>query len=174
MEVLGIDIGGTGIKGAPVDTVKGVLIDERFRVLTPHPATPEAVADAVAEVAKNFKWKGRIGCGFPSVVKKGVIMTAANVDESWIGTDAKALFEKASGCKTTLTNDADAAGIAELEFGAGRGHTDLVLMVTLGTGIGTALFVNRQLEPNTELGHLVVDSKTAEARASDHTPINKN
>ena len=173
MEVLGIDIGGTGIKGAPVDTVKGVLLDERFRVLTPHPATPEAVADAVAEVAKNFKWKGRISCGFPAVVKKGVILTAANVDKSWVGTDAKALFEKATGCKTTITNDADAAGIAELEFGAGRGHHDLVLMVTLGTGIGTALFVNRQLVPNTELGHLIVDGRDAERRASDHARIDK-
>jgi len=173
MDILGIDIGGTGIKGAPVHTEQGHLLAERYRVLTPSPATPHDVADCIAEIAKQFKWEGRIGCGYPGVIKKGVTMTAANLDPSWIGTNAKALFEKRSRCKTTLTNDADAAGIAEMEFGAGRGVNGLVLMVTLGTGIGTALFMNRQLVPNTELGHIEIRGKDAERRASDHVRLQK-
>lgn len=174
MEVLGIDIGGTGIKGAPVDTDKGTVLDEHFRILTPHPATPEAVSECVAEIAKHFKWKKRIGCGFPGVIKGGVTMTAANVDEAWIGTDAKSLFEQYTKCKTTLINDADAAGLAEMQFGAGQDHMGLVMMITLGTGIGTAMFVKGVLVPNTELGHLVIDGKDAERRASDHVRIAKD
>jgi len=174
MEILGIDIGGTGIKGAPVDTDHGKLLAERFRVLTPHPATPEAVADCVTEVVRHFNWTNKIGCGFPAVVKSGVMMTAANVDKSWIGTDGKALFERKTQCKTTITNDADAAGLAELHFGAGKGHNGLVLMVTLGTGIGTALFVNGHLVPNTELGHVEIRGKDAELRASERVRIDKD
>ncbi len=173
MHILGIDIGGTGIKGAPVDTDQGTLIDERFRILTPEPATPEAVADCVAEVVQHFKWEGRIGCCFPGVARNGVIYTAANVDESWIGTDAKTLFEHKTHCKTTVTNDADAAGVAEMQFGAGRGNMGVVLMITLGTGIGSALFYNGQLVPNTELGHIEIRGKDAERRASDKVRLDK-
>lgn len=171
MKVLGIDIGGTGIKGAPVDTAQGKLLDERFRVLTPQPATPQAVADSVAEVAHHFQWDGPIGCGMPSVVKKGVVFTAANIDHEWIGTDAKALFESKTRCKTTVINDADAAGMAEMQFGAGKGNMGVVLMITLGTGIGAALFLKGQLIPNTELGHLIVRGKDAEMRSSDRARI---
>ena len=174
MEILGIDIGGTGIKGAPVDTEQGTLLDERFRLVTPHPATPDAVSDCVAEIANHFKWKRRIGCGFPGVIKKGVVYTAANVDKSWIGTDIKALLEQKSGCKTTIINDADAAGLAEMRFGAGQGNTGVVFVVTLGTGIGSALFVNGQLVPNTELGHLEIRGKDAERRASERVRIEKD
>ncbi len=173
MEILGLDVGGTGIKGAPVDTDQGKLLAERMRVVTPHPATPEAIADCVAEIAHHFKWKGRIGCGFPAVIKKGTVLTAANIDHSWIGTNIKALFEQKSGCKTTIINDADAAGLAEMQFGAGRGNTGVVFMITLGTGIGSALFTNGQLVPNTELGHLDIRGKDAERRASERARIDK-
>src|SRR5688500_819536 len=115
MNILGIDIGGTGIKGAPVDTDAGKLLAERFRVLTPQPATPKAVADCVAEVAQHFNWEDRAGCGFPAVIKQGVAMTAANIDATWIGTDAKTIFEHKARCKITLINDADAAGLAEMQ-----------------------------------------------------------
>jgi polyphosphate glucokinase len=173
MEILGIDIGGTGIKGAPVDTDQGKVLDERFRVLTPQPSTPEAVAECMADVAQHFHWEGRIGCGVPAVVKKGVAFTAANIDPSWVGADIKTLFEKESRCKVTVINDADAAGLAEMRFGAGAGNTGVVLMVTLGTGIGTALFTNGQLLPNTELGHLEVRGKDAELRASERVRLQK-
>ncbi len=174
MHVLGIDIGGTGIKGAPVDTDSGTLLDERFRVLTPQPATPEAIADCVAEVVSHFNWADRIACGFPAVVKKGVVYTAANIDHSWIGTDAKSLFEEKSRCKAVIINDADAAGLAEMQFGAGRGRDGLVLMTTFGTGIGTALFYDGQLIPNTELGHIEIRGKDAERRATDRVRIEKD
>ena len=174
MEVLGIDIGGTGIKGAPVDTEQGKVLADHFRLLTPHPATPEAVSDCVAQVAKHFDWKGRIGAGFPGVIKSGVTMTAANLGEEWIGADTKSMFEQYTNCKTTLINDADAAGLAEMQFGAGKDNMGVVMMVTLGTGIGTALFVKGILVPNTELGHLVVDGKDAERRASDSVRIEKD
>ncbi len=174
MDILGIDIGGTGIKGAPVNTDQGVLLGERFRVLTPQPAVPEAIAECVADVAQHFHWEDRIGCGFPAVVKKGVVFTAATIDPSWIGTDAKSLFEQKSRCKVTMVNDADAAGLAEMEFGAGRGNTGVVFMITLGTGIGVALFSNGHLVPNTELGHIIIRGKDAERRASDRARIEKD
>lgn len=164
---LGIDIGGSGIKGAPVDTETGVLLEERYRVVTPQPATPEAVADCVEKIVQHFDWTGRIGCGFPSAIKQGVVMTAANVDSSWIGTDGKALFEQRTGCKVNLINDADAAGLAEMHFGAGKNHRGVVIMITLGTGIGTALFTNGELLPNAELGHIEIRGKDAESRASE-------
>ncbi|NWF68847.1 MAG: ROK family protein [Chloroflexi bacterium] len=167
MQILGIDIGGTGIKGAPVDIDSGQMLTERHRIPTPQPSVPEAVADVVAEIVNFFHWRGPIGCTFPSVVKSGVIHTAANVDKRWIGTDAHALFQQRTGCPVMVLNDADAAGIAEMEFGAGRGHMGLVIMVTLGTGIGSAMFVRRTLVPNTEIGHLVIRGKDAEERASD-------
>jgi polyphosphate glucokinase len=127
---LGIDIGGTGIKGAPVDTDTGALIADRFRLLTPHPATPDAVAQVVAEIATHFDWTGPIGATFPAVVKDGVVQTAANVDKSWIGADAGALLSKAAGAPVTVLNDADAAGMAEMEFGAAKGREDTVVART--------------------------------------------
>src|ERR687887_485326 len=154
MEILGIDIGGTGIKGAPVDIDRGVLMAERYRLLTPQPATPDGVADTVAKVVIHFKWTGPIGCTFPAVIKDGVAYSAANVDKSWIGTNGQRLIEQRTGCPVVLLNDGDAAGIAEMEFGAGRGQRGVVMMLTLGTGIGSALFVDGHLVPNTELGHL--------------------
>jgi polyphosphate glucokinase len=165
--VLGIDIGGTGIKGAPVDTRSGQLLADRHRILTPQPATPDAVADVVAELARFFDWDGPAGATFPAVVKHGVAHTAANVDQSWIGTDAGALFATAIGGAVTVVNDADAAGIAEMRFGAGRSKDGVVLVVTLGTGIGSALFVEGVLVPNTELGHLQMDGQDAEDLAAE-------
>ena len=165
--LLGIDIGGTGMKAAPVDTDTGELIAPRHRILTPHPATPDAMAEVVAQLTQHFDWTGQVGAAFPSVVKGGVALTAANIDHSWVGTDVAALFARASGCDVTVVNDADAAGIAEMAFGAGKGRTGVVIMVTLGTGIGTAVFFDGVLIPNTELGHLKMGKKEAEQRAAD-------
>jgi polyphosphate glucokinase len=167
MEILGIDIGGSGIKGAPVDVANGELTAERYRIPTPQPSTPEAVAEGVAEVARHFRWQGPIGCTFPAIVRHGVVYSAANVDQSWIGTDGQALFAERTGCPVMLLNDADAAGIAEMRFGVGQGKAGLVLMLTFGTGIGSALFYNGVLIPNSELGHMKMRGKDAEDRASD-------
>jgi len=164
---LGIDIGGTGIKGAPVDTTTGELIADRFRIPTPHPATPDAVAGVVAEVAKHFDWTGPIGATFPAVVKEGVVQTAANVDTAWVGADAARLFTSATGAPVTVLNDADAAGMAEMEFGVCKGRMDTVIVITLGTGIGSAVFSRGHLVPNTELGHLQIRGKDAERRAAE-------
>jgi polyphosphate glucokinase len=163
----GVDIGGTGIKGAPVDLHKGELADNRYRVPTPQPATPEAVADVVRQVLVHFGWDRPFGCTFPAVVQHGVVRTAANVDESWIGTDGHELLSKATGQTALLVNDADAAGVAEARFGAAKDRDGVVLVSTLGTGIGSALLVNGTLVPNTELGHLEVDGHDAETRAAD-------
>jgi len=165
--LFGVDIGGTGIKGAPVDTKTGELAEARHRVLTPDPSTPEAVAAVVNEVVEHFGWDGAIGVAFPSVVRRGVVETAANIDDAWIGVDLPELLRAQTGAPVAVVNDADAAGIAEMEFGAGRGHEGTILMVTLGTGIGTALFTNGTLVPNTELGHLQIGGKDAEHRASE-------
>ena len=165
--VLGVDIGGTGIKGAPVDLATGKLAAERLRIETPHPATPAAVVGVVAEIVRHFGGAGRFGCTLPSVIRDGVALTAANIDSSWIGTDGRALLAKTTGCPVTLLNDADAAGIAEMRFGAGQGRRGLVVIVTLGTGIGSALFHDGKLIPNSELGHLEIRGKDAEARATD-------
>jgi polyphosphate glucokinase len=166
MEVLGIDIGGTGIKGAPVNVETGELTAERYRLRTPTPATPEAVSNTVAEVARHFNWQGTIGCGFPAAIRSGQVMTAANIAKTWIGCHAQGMFQDATGCAVTVVNDADAAGYAEMHFGAGQGVAGLVLIVTLGTGIGTALFINGNLVPNTELGHIELGGKEAEKRAA--------
>jgi polyphosphate glucokinase len=166
-KMLGIDIGGTGIKGAPVDTDTGQLVADRHRIVTPHPATPESVAKVVGEVAAFFNWKEAAGATFPAVIKNGVAYTAANVDKSWIGTDAGKLFTEAIGAPVTVLNDADAAGIAEMEFGAGKGVRGVVIMVTLGTGIGCAVFLDGKLMPNTELGHLKMGKKDAERIAAE-------
>ncbi len=167
MQVLGIDIGGTGIKAAPVDTTKGTLLTGRVKVDTPRPALPDAVAAVVAQHVKNFDWTGPVGVAFPGVVVNGVTTTAANLDPAWIGLDTRALFSKASGVPVSLVNDADAAGLAEMKFGAGAGHQGTVLMLTFGTGIGSALFRDGVLVPNTELGHIEVRGRDAETRASE-------
>jgi len=167
MHVLGIDIGGSGIKGAIVDAESGEMITERYRLDTPEGAKPVDVALAVGQVARHFEWKGPIGCTFPAVIRNGVAYSAANVDKSWIGTDAKTLFEEATGCPVTVINDADAAGIAEMVFGAGRDRQGVIIMLTLGTGIGSALFVDGHLLPNTELGHIEINGGDAERQAAD-------
>ncbi len=166
MKVLGIDIGGSGIKGAVVDTKRGRLLTDRLRLLTPQPATPDAVAHTVAEVTKHFEWDGPIGCTFPGVVKGGRVHTAANLDPSWIDLNAAELFASSSSCAITVVNDADAAGEAEASFGAGKGEPGLVITVTLGTGIGTALVVGGRLVPNSELGHLPLHGGDAEKWAA--------
>jgi len=167
MELLGIDIGGSGIKGAIVDTEKGEFVQDRMRIPTPQPAKPEPVADVVNQIAEHFSWKGPIGCTFPAVVKHGVTLSAANVDDDWIGTDAKSLLQDTIGSPVVVLNDADAAGIAEVKFGAGKGRDGLIVILTLGTGIGSAFFMNGVLIPNTEFGHLKIRGKDAEDRASD-------
>ncbi len=174
MHILGIDIGGSGIKGAPVDIETGAMLTERFRLPTPQPSRPEDVADVVTQVIEHFNWHGPVGITFPAIVKEGVVYSAANVDSGWIGADARALFERKSGCPITVVNDADAAGIAEMTFGAGKGHRGVVIMLTFGTGIGSALFVNGYLVPNTELGHLELRGKDAERRASDRARQEKD
>ena len=172
--VLGIDIGGSGIKGALVDVQKGELTTERHRIPTPQPATPKAVAKVVAEIVEHFDYEGGVGCTFPAVVRRGVVYSAANVDKSWIGTDADTLFEEVTGQSVHMLNDADAAGIAEITFGAGKDVSGVVFMITLGTGIGTALFTDGVLVPNTELGHLEMDGKEAEDRASSSAKEDKD
>ncbi|ROR42339.1 polyphosphate--glucose phosphotransferase [Kitasatospora cineracea] len=164
--VFGVDIGGSGIKGAPVDLDKGALTQERHKVLTPHPSGPDAVVDAVCEVVRHFDHHGPVGLTFPGVVVDGHTRTAANVDKGWIGLDAAARFSDALGLPATVVNDADAAGIAEVTYGAGRGRAGVVLLLTFGTGIGSALFSDGVLVPNTELGHLELRGKDAERRAS--------
>jgi polyphosphate glucokinase len=163
----GVDIGGSGIKGAPVDLDKGAMAAERLRVATPQPSTPTAVAAVVGDICRHFNWTGPLGCTFPAVVQNGVARTAANVDKAWIGTDLAVLLSTATGSQVTAMNDADAAGVAEMAFGAGRNQHGVVVLVTLGTGIGSALFVDGRLVPNTELGHLEVSGQEAETRASD-------
>jgi polyphosphate glucokinase len=162
----GVDVGGSGIKGCTVDLRNGSLDDERVRMLTPQPATPKAVAEVVGTITGEFGWHGPMGVALPCVLKNGIALTAANVDPSWKGTDAAALFSAYCRVPVIVLNDADAAGLAEMRFGAGRDHDGVVLLVTFGTGIGSALFVNGELVPNTELGHLQVDGAEAEDRAS--------
>ncbi|GGL77369.1 polyphosphate glucokinase [Streptomyces fumigatiscleroticus] len=168
MQIFGVDIGGSGIKGAPVDLDRGDLADERCKVLTPHPATPDAVADGVKQVVEHFGWAGPVGLTFPGVVTGGAtIRTAANVDKSWIDTDARALFsDRLGGLPVTVVNDADAAGVAEVHFGAGRDRRGTVILLTFGTGIGSAVFTDGVLVTNTELGHLELNGRDAEKHAS--------
>jgi polyphosphate glucokinase len=168
MHALGIDIGGTGIKAAPVDVTTGQLLAPRQKIDTPHPAVPDAVAGVVKELTTSFSWSGPVGITFPGVVTDGVTRTAANLDKSWIGVDAGALFGKATGNQVRVLNDADAAGVAEMTFGAGVGEHGTVLMLTFGTGIGSALFTQGVLVPNTEFGHIEIRGRDAESRASEH------
>jgi len=170
MGILGIDVGGSGIKGAVVDVETGRLVTERYRLPTPEGAEPLAVAQAIAQICTVFDYRGKIGVGFPAVVQRGVALTAANISTKWINCDADALITETTKCDTYVVNDADAAGVAEMAFGAGRDfHEGVVLLLTIGTGIGSALFTNGVLVPNTELGHMLVDGKDAERRASDAT-----
>ncbi|HEY1623343.1 MAG TPA: ROK family protein [Streptosporangiaceae bacterium] len=168
MHALGIDIGGTGMKAAPVDVATGKLLADRKKIATPHPAVPDAMAEVVGQLVTAFDWSGPIGITFPGVVTNGVTRTAANLDPAWIGVDARAVFAKAAGNPVQVLNDADAAGVAEMKFGAGVGEHGTVLMLTLGTGIGSALFIDGTLVPNTEFGHIEIDGKDAEKRASEH------
>ena len=166
MDRLGIDIGGSGIKGAPVDIDRGVLVVQRVRIPTPSPATPEAVIDTLAELAARFGTVGPVGVTVPAAVQHGRVRTAANIDPSWIDVDAAVRISDRLGRPTVVINDADAAGIAEMRFGAGRGQAGTVMVVTFGTGIGTAIFVDGKLVPNLELGHIEIRGREAEARAA--------
>ncbi|MDX1418708.1 MAG: ROK family protein [Rubricoccaceae bacterium] len=165
-KALGVDIGGSGVKGAPVHLKRGELLTDRRRIPTPQPATPEAVAEAVAEIARAFEWSGPIGCTVPARVRHGVVETASNIDPGWIGVRASRLIKKATGCPVAVLNDADAAGMAEMRYGAGRDRAGVTLVLTIGTGIGSALFLDGRLLPNTELGHLHFEDSIAEHHAS--------
>jgi polyphosphate glucokinase len=170
MSILGIDVGGSGIKGALVDVDTGELVSPRYRVPTPDGGKPADIAKVVQKVVEHFEYTGPIGCSYPGVVLNGVVWTAANVHESWVGVNANKLLSEATGCPSYVTNDADAAGIAEMKFGAGRDiQKGVVLVLTLGTGIGTALFTDGHLVPNLEFGHLQIRGKDGEKRASDAT-----
>jgi polyphosphate glucokinase len=170
VHILGVDIGGSGIKGAIVDTVTGELVSERIRIETPQPATPEAVGLTVKDLAQRHAWTGPIGIGFPAAIQHGIARTAANVDKTFIGLSIADLFSAQTGCPVYVANDADVAGIAEMRFGAGQAHAGVVLIVTIGTGLGTALFTAGQLLPNTELGHIYLDNGIeAERFASEAT-----
>jgi polyphosphate glucokinase len=154
MEILGIDVGGSGIKGALVDLETGELTTERFRVPTPNPSKPEAVAKVIKRIVKHFKYTGPVGCGFPTLVHHGVARLHSNLDPDWVGVDIPKLFEEATGQKFIVINDADAAGVAEMEHGAGKDNKGVVIMITIGTGLGSGFFVNGKLVPNFELGRL--------------------
>lgn len=171
---LGIDIGGTGIKGAPVDLDAGTFAADRLRIPTPAGGKPADVAKVVAEIVSHFEPSGPVGCTFPAVMREGTALTAANVDDAWIGTNAANLFSRECGRPFVVVNDADAAGLAEMRHGAGKGESGVVLLLTLGTGIGSALFVDGTLVPNTELGHLEVRGKEAEHRAAESVREDKD
>lgn len=165
-QVLGIDIGGSGMKAAPVDVSTGEMLAERFRIKTPRPAEPDTMAAVAQELAAHFEWTGPIGVAFPGVVQNNVIRTAANISDDWIGVDGAKLFGAATGCDIRMVNDADAAGVAEARFGAARDETGASLLLTFGTGIGSALIDGNALIPNTELGHLPMGDTTGEELAS--------
>ncbi|ANW64421.1 MULTISPECIES: polyphosphate--glucose phosphotransferase [Mycolicibacterium] len=171
----GIDVGGSGVKGGIVDLDTGALIGERFKLATPQPATPEAVAETVAAVTREFGWEGPLGVTYPGVVQGGVVRTAANVDKAWIGTNVNEVFTRAlDGQQVTVLNDADAAGVAEERFGAGKDNTGVIVLLTFGTGIGSAVIHNGILLPNTEFGHLEVGGKEAEHRAASSVKERKD
>jgi polyphosphate glucokinase len=167
MEILGIDVGGSGIKGAPVNLDNGEMTAERIRFETPEGGKPLAIATTIAKIAGHFNWKGPIGVGFPAAVRDGIVLTAANIDSSWIGINVEKLFQESTGSQVFVANDADVAGFAEMAYGAGKNQNGVVLVITLGTGVGTAIFTNGVLVPNTELGHIEIRGKDAELRVSD-------
>jgi polyphosphate glucokinase len=171
----GIDVGGSGVKGGVVDLDTGQLVGERFKLATPQPATPDAVAKTVAAVAREFGWTERLGVTYPGVVTDGIVRTAANVDKGWIGVNAReAISAELDGQAVTVLNDADAAGLAEEKFGAGRDNTGVIVLLTFGTGIGSAVIHNGVLLPNTEFGHLEVGGKEAEHRAASSVKERKD
>jgi polyphosphate glucokinase len=174
METLGIDVGGSGIKGAVVDIKAGELVTDRYRISTPKPATPQAVIETIEAIIRHFDWHGPVGCGFPAAVKDEIVKTASNIDNSWIGVNASAQIENETGCPTHLVNDVDAAGFAEAEFGAGQNRYGTIFMAAFGTGIGTAVFHNQQLVPNTELGHIPMHSGVAEDYAANSIRENED
>jgi len=165
--VLGIDIGGTGIKGAPVEITAGRLLADRKKILTPKPATPAAVAETFRDLVEFHKWQGLIGVGFPAIIKEGIAHSAANIDKSWVGVNVEKLLSDAVGCPVVAVNDADAAGVAEIQFGGGEGVKGTVLLITIGSGLGSALFVDGKLVPNSEFGHLFLKGDIAEKYASN-------
>jgi len=174
-KVLGIDVGGSGIKGAIIDIKTGKMVTERHRIATPSPATPDAIADVIYQLIKHFKWKGIVGCGFPAAIRNGIACTAANIDKTFIGTNVDKLFSSVSRCKVYTVNDADAAGIAEMKFGAGKKQSGVVILITVGTGIGTVIFTGKKLLPNTELGHIYLpNGQEAERFASDAVRKNED
>ena len=166
MKVLGIDIGGTGIKGAPVELPLGEILAEHLHLPTPQPATPGAVTAAIKKMIQHFQFSGPVGAGFPGVMRKGVVETAVNLSPSWVGKNAEKIFKQATKLSFSVINDADAAGLAEMTYGAGKKERGTVVMITLGTGIGSAVFVGGVLVPNTEFGHLTMRGKDAETIAS--------
>ncbi|MEM1324457.1 MAG: ROK family protein [Bacteroidota bacterium] len=169
-QVLGIDVGASGIKGGIVDVYTGELLTERLRVETPQPSKPKAIAKAIKGLCKMHKWeKGLIGVGFPAVVIKGEARTAANISKDWIGTSIEEVVSEATGCPVIAVNDADAAGIAEMEFGAGKGVLGTVVLITIGSGLGSAVFTDGKIVRNTEFGHLMMNGMIAEHYASDRT-----
>jgi len=166
MDVLGIDIGGSYIKGAIVDVQTGKLNSEPLQVETPQPASPAAIIEVTSDLVKSFPWHGSIGCGFPAVIQAGVAKTASNIDDLWIGLNVKEEMERATGCPCSVLNDADAAGLAEMQFGEGQGRDGTVLVLTLGTGVGSALFSQGELFPNLELGCLPINGIPADHYAA--------
>ena len=174
MTVLGIDIGGSGIKGAPVDIEAGRLLTDRFRIPTPPNATPEAVIDIVDKIRVYFDWAGPVGCTVPARVENGLVRTATNIHSDWVNTQIDDLMQQKMGCAVAIVNDADAAGLASMRFGAGRHTSGVVLFLTIGTGIGSALFMDGVLIPNTEFGHLMIHGDTIEKYASARTRYLEN
>ncbi|MGB9359552.1 MAG: ROK family protein [Acidimicrobiia bacterium] len=166
MQVFGVDVGGSGVKGAPVDLTTGVLVGERTRIPTPKPSTPDAVADAIVEIVAAHDWSGPVGVTVPSVVINGVVETAANIDDGWLGVNVGEMLENRLGMPVTVLNDADAAGLAEVTYGAAKGEPGVVILLTFGTGIGSAYLYQGQLIPNTELGHLQFKGEHAETYAA--------
>lgn len=168
MKILGIDVGGTGIKGSIIETATAALTSERLRLVSPRPATPEAIGITIRAIVEQHHWSGSVGIGFPAAIQRGVARTAANIDASFIGLPVADYFSQQTGCPVYVANDADVAGLAEMRFGAGRDVAGVVLIVTIGTGLGTALFSDGHLLPNTELGHILLDNgQEAERYASE-------
>lgn len=157
--IMGVDVGASGIKGGLVDIDKGEMITERFRFDTPSPATPKRMAKTFKQLVEHFNYSGTVGVGFPAIVRRGVALSAANIDKSWIGTSVSQTFSQAAGCQVYALNDADAAGVASMNFGVGRRQMGVVLMITIGSGLGSALFIDGELIPNTELGHLYLKNQ---------------
>ncbi len=174
--VLGVDFGASGIKGAVVHVETGELVTDRLRFPTPEPSTPVEVAKIFKQMTEQLNWQGLIGCGFPAIIKQGVALTAANIDAHWIGTDAAGLFSAMCGCPVHVVNDADAAGMAEMRFGQGKGVRGTVVLITIGSGLGTCVFVDGRMIPNTEFGHIYLlgQEQVVEQYASNNAKKREN